>query len=263
MQIKCDYCGGYLEDNAEVCPNCGGPNGHLKRFSNAIPKTIEELKEWYSAHNLPPENVTRFFIGKNIKEAKAFGIYREGDRYIVYKNKADGSRAVRYEGTDEAYAVNELYLKLKDEIAGQKGNRNSTANSSSFLPDSMGKRFALMVGMMTVMCLIMIVFFAYVTTDSKSTGYYTYGNNTYYYTGNWYEYDGYDWEYTDPPAELEENWESYYDDDKHYADVSDFEDTEYYQSWIDSQSNSDDWDSDTWSSGDSWDSGGSDWDSDW
>ena len=35
---------------------------------------------------------------------------------MVYKNKADGSRAVRYSGPDEAYAVRELYLKLKSEV---------------------------------------------------------------------------------------------------------------------------------------------------
>ena len=59
-------------------------------------KTIEELKSWYIARKLPPEETTRFFIGKNIKEPRAFGIYQDGNKFIVYKNKADGSRAVRY-----------------------------------------------------------------------------------------------------------------------------------------------------------------------
>ncbi len=31
---------------------------------------------------------------------------------IVYKNKADGSRSIRYRGPDEAYAVRALYEKL-------------------------------------------------------------------------------------------------------------------------------------------------------
>ena len=88
------------------------------------PKTIEELKQWYIDRNLPPESVTRFFIGSNYKGAKAFGIYKDDitDKIVVYKNKADGSRSIRYAGMDEAYAVNELYKKLKAEIYNQKNN---------------------------------------------------------------------------------------------------------------------------------------------
>ncbi len=78
-----------------------------------IPQTIEELKAFCAEKGMPLEKM-RFFIGENIQEPKAFGIYRdENDRFVVYKNKADGSRAVRYSGPDEAYAVRELYLKLK------------------------------------------------------------------------------------------------------------------------------------------------------
>ena len=63
----------------------------------------------------------RFFIGINYKKPKAFGIYQDGDQFIVYKNKANGERAIRYQGTDETYAVNELYLKLKSEIFKSEG----------------------------------------------------------------------------------------------------------------------------------------------
>ena len=54
-----------------------------------------------------------FFIGKDIKEPKAFGIYKNsaGD-FVVYKNKSNGERVIRYQGTDEGYAVNELYQRL-------------------------------------------------------------------------------------------------------------------------------------------------------
>ena len=87
-------------------------------------KIIEELKQWYEDRKIPPERVTRFFIGSNYKGAKAFGIYKDEvtDKCVVYKNKADGSRSIRYEGMDEAYAVNELYKKLKSEIYNQKSN---------------------------------------------------------------------------------------------------------------------------------------------
>ena len=69
-----------------------------------------------------------FFIGIDYRQPRAFGIYQAGNEFIVYKNKADGTRAVRYQGTDEAYAVNELYLKLKDEILNQKAHQQKHTN---------------------------------------------------------------------------------------------------------------------------------------
>ena len=90
------------------------------------PETIEELQQWYVSHRLPPEEVTRFFIGKNYTGPKAFGIYKnEKGECVVYKNKASGERAVRYQGPDEAFAVNELLQRLKEEIAKQKAKRAS------------------------------------------------------------------------------------------------------------------------------------------
>ena len=89
--------------------------------SEKIPKTIEELKEWYEKNNLPDEKITRFFIGKNLNEKKVFGIYKSNNgNFIVYKNKNDGSRVIRYEGLSEEKAVKEFYLRLKAEIANQK-----------------------------------------------------------------------------------------------------------------------------------------------
>ena len=116
MKIKCEYCESYIEDSDEKCPFCGANNANVKRTADSTPKTIEQLKEWYAARNLPPYETTRFFIGINYTEPRAFGIYEENGQFIVYKNKDDGSRAVRYKGTDEAYAVNELFLKLKSEV---------------------------------------------------------------------------------------------------------------------------------------------------
>lgn len=130
MKIKCEYCGAMIEDTADKCPNCGAANTNVKRMTDTTPKTIEELKDWYQARKLPPYETTRFFIGIDYKHPKAFGIYQDGNEFVVYKNKADGSRAVRYRGTDEAYAVNEIYLKLKSEILNQKA-RNSGSSSTS------------------------------------------------------------------------------------------------------------------------------------
>ena len=131
MEIKCEYCGSIIKETDEKCPYCGATNQAVKRTADHTPKTIEELQQWYQARNLPPYEVTRFFIGINYTQPKAFGIYREGQNVIVYKNKANGERAIRYQGTDEAYAVNELYLKLKEEILNQKEhNRAGNVRSS-------------------------------------------------------------------------------------------------------------------------------------
>ena len=124
MEKICDYCGVKYDDGLSVCPSCGAPNNFV-RHGDGVPRTIEELKQWYKDANLPPEETTRFFIGRNYTERCAFGIYKDentGD-FIVYKNKDTGVRAIRYQGKDEAYAVNELYLRLKEEITNQKAHQ--------------------------------------------------------------------------------------------------------------------------------------------
>ena len=131
MELKCEYCGAFMNDTDKTCPNCGAVNKHHKRVADHTPKTIEELKKWYEDRNLPPYETTRFFIGIDYKKPKAFGIYEENGEFIVYKNKADGSRAVRYRGSDEAYAVNEIYLKLKSEILNQKAHNASSTGKKS------------------------------------------------------------------------------------------------------------------------------------
>lgn len=134
MKIKCDYCNTYINDTDDKCPNCGSANAHVVRTADHTPKTIEELKQWYKDHHLPAYETTRFFIGINYTKPKAFGIYEENGQFIVYKNKDDGTRAIRYQGSDEAYAVNELYLKLKSEILNQKARQGSSTRSSAPQP---------------------------------------------------------------------------------------------------------------------------------
>lgn len=124
MKIKCDWCGSWINDFDQVCPNCGGVNNNYNRHANGVPQTIEELKVWAKEMNLPLEEM-RTFIGEDYKGAKAFGIYKDetDGTFVVYKNKEDGTRAVRYKGSDEAYAVNELYQKMKERVAVQKAHQ--------------------------------------------------------------------------------------------------------------------------------------------
>ena len=121
MKIPCEYCGQMIPETEQTCPHCGAVNRRVKRTAYGVPTTIEELRAYCRNHNLPLADM-RVFLGEDYRGAKAFGIYRDEatGNIVVYKNKADGTRAVRYEGSDEAYAVNELYLKIKERVAEQK-----------------------------------------------------------------------------------------------------------------------------------------------
>jgi len=85
------------------------------------PRTILELKYFCQDHNIPAEKM-HFFIGEDYRGPKAYGVYQDEDgHFIVYKNKADGTRVVRYSGPYEDIAVNELYEKMKAEVEAQRG----------------------------------------------------------------------------------------------------------------------------------------------
>ena len=77
--------------------------------------TIEELDTFFKEKGISSEK-TRFFINENRSDPKCFGIYKEGDEYIVYKNKANGQRFTRYKGNNESIAVNIFFSKLVDEM---------------------------------------------------------------------------------------------------------------------------------------------------
>ena len=287
MKIKCDYCGSEVDGSLSNCPNCGGVLNIVRTASEA-PKTIDELKAWYKERNLPDESITRFFIGKDIKEPKAFGIYKNnnGD-YVVYKNKSDGTRAVRYQGADEEYAVNELYQRLRSEIADQKenGKQKSTAEKmvdqynrklnngldykvrtkntlhgetkKTSKPISDVKAIIMVALMFIAITLVVgLMFFgiwklASITPSTPSNGTYQYHEE---YHSNDYN-SGYDFG----------NYGNWWDDDDSsssstwWNDSSDSSD----DSWWDSNDDWD-WDSDSdWGGSSDWDSGSSDWDSDW
>ena len=115
---KCPCCGGVLRSNERACPTCGSINTHYVLDTELLirdPKTVSELQEYCAERNMPLLRM-RFFIGEDTHEPQAFGIYRtENGNTVVYKNKSDGSRAVRYDGPDEAYAVSQLLSKLEEE----------------------------------------------------------------------------------------------------------------------------------------------------
>ncbi len=267
MKIKCEYCNNYIDEAEEKCPTCGAPNKDFKRVGNQVPTTIQELEEWYKAHNLPPYETTRFFIGVDYKDPKAFGIYKDAKtgKFIVYKNKDTGERKIRYEGKDEKYAVNELYMKLKEEISNQK-SLNAGRKTKP-----VGKSAASTIIIAAVVFLMISAFpfiMLFAGINSPKRGYYNINNQEYYYVhGNWYIYEN-DWTSTSKPSydgSINDYYDGYdYDGDSSYSDIT--TSSVYDSSWesSSSSSSSDDWDSDSsWDSSDSWDSGGTDWSSDW
>ncbi len=288
MRVKCDFCGSVYEDNLNSCPSCGAANSK-RNTGDVRPRTIAQLQDWYKARNLPPASVTRFFIGENCTEAKAFGVYQnESGEFVVYKNKADGTRAIRYQGGDEEYAVNELYLKLKDEIVHQKNlNRNSSRSVTGSSTATTGQKAK------AIMAIVVFLIFAISFTNiinslfyrfgtGKHNGYYEYNNDVYYHRDDdWYIYDT-SYGYSDNGILMAGGWQPVNYGSQHYPDAkvieSNYDDYYVSRNWTSSLNASDwtdssyysnyssDWSSDSdydWDSGDSWDSGGTDWDSDW
>lgn len=277
MKIKCDYCGNYINDTDEVCPNCNGVNSHLVRNANGIPRTIEELRMWCQQNNIPLQDA-RFFIGEDYRGARAFGIYQDQNtgNFIVYKNKSDGTRAVRYEGKDEAYAVNEIFQKLKEEILNQKQHLNQPGyqysapyNSSNQKRRPSAVKIPTYITVVIVIVLVLSFFFGAMSSSGPDRGYYGYRNQTYYYQpgDGWFLYNNGYWNRTYVDDSLSDDYDDYYES-SYYSnsyDADDFSDSSYYDSNsgnYDNDSYDNDWDS-GWDSGDSWDSGYSDWGSDW
>ena len=302
----CSYCGALIPRNEAVASQTAqavqtAPESQQVRPSRRVqtPKTIDELLAFCERHELPLSKM-RFFIGLDYPGAKAYGIYKDknGD-FVVYKNKADGSRAVRYRGPDEAYAVNELFQKLKDEASGQRarvaaartpGYTASPAHDSNPYNYPNGATSSRRSGKRksNKLLIILLAAAAAITigrtaaaisnqTPHPSTGYYHY-NNHYYYNQNddWYLYNsdiGSWYPVYTVDDELTGNYGDYYTSysyDDGYG-VENFAESSYYDSGSSSSSYSSDWDSGSsgswswdWDDDDDWDSSDDwDWDSDW
>ena len=257
MKIKCDFCGSIIDETLKNCPNCWATLSGANRTSSEQPKTIEELQAWYVAHHLPPEHITRFFIGKNITEPKAFGIYKDvnGD-CVVYKNKSTGERAIRYKGADEAYAVNELYQRLKAEIVDQKSRSQgntppASQGTRSKYPTAQPKKKKKKGCLIAIILFVLFSMLVAIFDKSAPSGYYRYqGTEYYHYGSSWYYYDEKtdDWyESKSMSDEINEDNADVYRYDNHVG--KDFKSSSWYDAG--SHNNDYDWDDDD------------DWDSDW
>ncbi len=264
---KCPYCSGTVSSDEKNCPHCGAANEHYVVDTPRqifLPKTIDEMKEYCAERGMPLLRM-RFFVGEDFKEPRAFGIYKDGDRFVVYKNKADGTRAIRYQGPDEAYAVNELFQKLLVECHNRgiypdgKPATNRTVTRTAKKGSWPG----------IIICLLMVAVFIalgvhlnqWSKEKHKNDGYYRFDDSAstwYLYGGSWYySNDGYTNWYSGNPG-VGDNYTDYQIGTEYDSDwgVMDFRDSEKWDSiQSDNSSSSSDYDS--------WDSGGTDWSSDW
>ncbi len=288
MSIRiCEVCGKQIPDDAAFCTNCGAEQHGETRLTK-IPETIEELRAFCAAHRITPEK-QRFFIGEDYRGARAFGIYRdEAGNCVVYKNKADGSRSVRYSGPDEKRAVRELYEKLKSETELRRETpRQAVPERGAPEPEDDGepvKLWQIVAG--SLVCFwkpILIVLLIVVATRwamrTPDRGYYRYQDDTYYYQDSgWYLYNAVlnDWERAyDVPEDLREDYGDYYESREdggygvpEFSYSSGYEDDDrdsdsFWDDWGDSGSLWDDYDWDDYDWDDDWDSWDTDWDSDW
>lgn len=201
-----------------------------------------------------PLEKMRFFINEDRREPRCFGIYQDEytGHWVVYKNKADGSRAVRYSGPDEAYAAQEIWAKINSEIE----LRRAKAASAAKKPTKAQK-----IRNAAVIALIVagIGLYAYHEYKKPHRGYYVYDDNILYYQDYvWYYFDDYfdEWERYDAPSDGDWYEDAWYGDSYPFEEQGDaFLYSDYYEE--PSQNDSDS------SIFDSWDSFDTDWDSDW
>ncbi len=262
---KCRFCGTTLSSDERSCPHCGAPNELfvVNTPRNVfLPKTIDELKEYCAERGMPLLRM-RFFIGQDYRQPKAFGIYQDGSRFVVYKNKANGERAIRYDGPDEEYAVRELLLKLLDECH----NRNiypdgKPDDTMAVKPKTKTKRNSVLLPVVIFLtCVLLSMIIAGLTKQNhKSDGYYRFSEDALYYRygSKWFYNNTSDSNWTETEDVPADAVDQYYVGESFETDwgKSDFKQSEAWAKIKEKNTSSS-------SDYERWDSEDTDWDSDW
>lgn len=83
-----------------------------------IPKTIEELKDWYRSNKFSFEDTKVICIGTNSLQPNATGIYFNTDteEYIIYENDSNGKNNIKYQSKSEEETVEIFYDAFKMDI---------------------------------------------------------------------------------------------------------------------------------------------------
>ncbi len=281
---RCPHCRALILSNEKFCSQCGAPltgaadtagaanTGEQTPANAAVagssgwqpgtrPRTIEQLQDFCAYNEMPLERM-RFFVGEDYKEARAFGIYQEDRRFVVYKNRSDGSRVVRYDGPDEAYAVGELYDKLLDECHRRDiWPDGKPADLEKRRKSEKRRRIVIAVVVVLLVGTLGYIFYRIGAKMHAYDGYYRFESPGIYYCygDDWYYSDDSDWVRTDDvPYDNYDDRADYYIGDT-YDSSWGYSDFEQSQAWAQIQEES------RTSSSDysSWDSNDTDWDSDW
>lgn len=252
-------------------------------------QSIEDINELAARYGMPLERM-RFFIGVNNTEPKCFGIYQDDAGYwVVYKNKANGEKAIRYRGRDEAEACQIIWDKIEDEIRQRKKDADWWQHQHDLATDSeyaaeyereMEKRvlrpnygtrkkkkkaspMTIAVTTAAIVTLLAGSLGVFSSASHPHTGYYTHNDDLFYYQyPSWYIWDVYSesWDTYDYDAYYDNNWHDWNYDGSYYVydgegdNYYSFQSSDYYQQSSGSSGSYDsDYDSD-WSS---------DWDSSW
>lgn len=159
MKVKCAYCDSYIDSELSKCPNCGGNNVHIRTNEDRKPKTLEHLKSWCFVNGIFDIEKLGFYIGINCYVPGAFGVYSENGWFVVYRNDVSGNHMIRYQGTDEAYAVNLLYERLVQEVKCSKNNLSFTDQSdwNSFNIERVLIALCATVGLSVLSCILAIL----------------------------------------------------------------------------------------------------------
>jgi hypothetical protein len=215
----CGQCGAPLTDTADAAGTVGvgvgaGVGGNSGWQPGMRPCTIAQLKDFCAYHGMPLERM-RFFVGEDYQQARAFGIFQDGDRFVVYKNKDDGSRAVRYNGPDEAFAVGELYDKLLDECHKRDiWPDGKPADYEKRMKSEKRRMVAIAMVVVMLMGIVGFIFLKIQAREHANDGYYRFNDAGIYYCygGDWFYDDGYyDWvPVTYGPYDDYDDWSGYY-----------------------------------------------------
>ena len=237
-------------------------------------KTLNDLFRFVSDHNLDTDKM-RFMLGGDTYEPRYFGIYYDENTglWIVYKNKSDGSRFIRYRGYSEEEAVNIIFDKMKEEMNLRK--RNTARKNHRDIYSSVKRDMVITYTLVIAIIVFTICYIGIKRLNRPhvySHGYYLVDDTYYYhYNDDWYYYDNGWLIYGDDVDDLDDYTyygltydfdDSFYDTDYFDEDYDDYID--YYDNYDNNYDDNDSWDDDDdWDSWDSWDSSDTDWDSDW
>ena len=239
-----------LAEAAEHCPLCGAPVAVEEEPEPEVPaqqpeqtpRTVAELLALCDSFETDPA-AHRFYIGKDEKDATGYGLFVDefGD-YVFYHNHRSHQRSIRYKGRDEAYAVGELYSRMKEahlfyrpvarqEESGKRHHHSHSGQSSRQRKRIRRRRWAVAIAAV-VACLVAAVVLRWQALQPKD-GYYHYQDRYYYLQQRqWYAYDSVmeTWSKTQPNETVVANHSLYYRSTYYWegSPVSDFRESGFY-----------------------------------